>query len=182
MEDGKTSFWVELFHVSKEFGYSSAVGIVFIRALLQLFFIVVSLCVCLYVILATEAEWADDGEWHFLHAELGRHGRELALEGKVHQSGMDDVVLMVAEGDFCKTQFLGELEELLASLPRTEEARGLGVLRQIRNRRDCEGERSGDDVERDAETVAECLEIGGVCLVTDVLHADMEGFYRIAGL
>ena len=39
---------------------------------------------------------ADDGQWHLPHAELGGHRGEVALEGEIHQGGMDDVVLMMA--------------------------------------------------------------------------------------
>ena len=45
----------------------------------------------------------------------------MSLEGEVHQSGMDDVVLMVPEGYLGATQFLSEIEQLLASLPGAEE-------------------------------------------------------------
>lgn len=45
----------------------------------------------------------------------------MSLEGEIHQSGMDDVVLMVAEGYLGATQFLSQIEQLLASLPGAEE-------------------------------------------------------------
>ena len=49
----------------------------------------------------------------------------MSLEGEVHQSGVDDVVLMVAESYLGTTQFLSEIEQLLASLPEAEETGGL---------------------------------------------------------
>ena len=47
------------------------------------------------------------------------------MEGKVHQGSMDDVILVVAEGNLGTTKLLGDIEELLAALPGTEEASGL---------------------------------------------------------
>ena len=44
----------------------------------------------------------------------------MSLEGEIHQRRMDDVVLMVPQGYLCATQFLSEVEELLATLPGTE--------------------------------------------------------------
>ena len=46
----------------------------------------------------------------------------MSLESEIHQSGMDDVVLMVPESYLGTTQFLSEIEQLLASLPGAEEA------------------------------------------------------------
>ena len=110
-------FRINLLHISKEVSSSRALGFVFIRALFQLFFVVMSLGIGLNVSLMAEAEWAYDGQWHFLHTELGGHGGEVSLENEVHQSGMDDVILMVAEGNLGTSQFLSEVKELFAALP-----------------------------------------------------------------
>ena len=40
----------------------------------------------------------------------------------------------------------------------------------------------GDEVEGDVEAGAERLEVGGVGLVVDILHADMDGLDGEAGL
>lgn len=79
---------------------------------------------------------------------------------------MDDVVLMMTEGNLGAPQFLSKVKELFAPLPGTEEANGLGFggLRLSRIMR----KTGGDDVEGNAEVVAERLEIGGVCLIVDV--------------
>jgi hypothetical protein len=50
------------------------------------------------VVLTAKAQWSDDGERHFMHTQLDRHGGEMTLEGEVHQGCMDNVVLMMAKG------------------------------------------------------------------------------------
>ena len=110
---------IHLLHVGEEVSGSGALGFVFMWALFQLFFVVMSVGIGLNVSLMAEAERADDGQRHFLHAELGGHGGEVSLESEVHQSGMDDVILMVAEGNLGAAQLLCEVKELLAALPGT---------------------------------------------------------------
>ena len=100
-------------------------GVVFIRTLHQLFFIVMNVGISLNVSLMAEAERADDGQRHFLHAELGGHGGEVSLKSEVHQGGMDDVVLVVSKGNLGAAKLLGKVEELFPALPRTEKAGGL---------------------------------------------------------
>ena len=102
-----------------------AVGGLFVGALLQLFFIALLFGIGPDVGLLTETERPDDGEWHLAHAELDGHGGEMALEGEVHQGGVDDVVLMMTEGNLRTAKFLGQVEELLAALPGAEKAGGL---------------------------------------------------------
>ena len=127
----------------------------------------------------TQAERTDNGQRHLLHLQLGRHRRELALEGEVHQHRMDKVVLVMAQGYLGAAQLLCNVEELFAALPGTEEAGGLLLAR----RRSVGssgtfvgsgGEAGGDDVQGNAKTVAEGLKIGGVRLVVDIFHADVE--------
>ena len=42
-------------------------------------------------------------------------------------------------------------------------------------------ETGGDDVEGDAEAVAERLEVGGVCFIMDIIHAYVQGLYSEVG-
>ena len=56
----------------------------------------------------------------------------MPLEREVHQGCMNDVVLMVAEGDFGAAVLLGNVEELLAALPGAKEAGRLGLGRPRR--------------------------------------------------
>ena len=42
-------------------------------------------------------------------------------------------------------------------------------------------ETGGDDVEGDAEAVAERLEVGGVCFIMDIIHAYVQGLYGEVG-
>ena len=106
---------------------AGAVGVGFVWTELDEFLILLLFGILTDVIFVTEAEWADYGEGHLLHAEFGGHGGEMALEGEVHQGGVDDVVLVVAEGNLGAAKLLSEVEELLAALPGAEEAGGLGL-------------------------------------------------------
>jgi len=85
---------------------------------------------------------------------------------------MNDVVLMVSEGNFGAAQLLGDVEELLSALPGAEKAGGLGVLLWHSNRLD---KASGDDVEGHAEAIAEGLEIIGGGFVMNISHPHMQG-------
>jgi len=116
-------------HRVEDTGYGGTVGVVLVGAQLRLFLIVVGFGVGPDVVLAAEAERTDDGEGHLAHAQFGRHGGEMALEGEVHQGSMDDIILMMAQGYLGAAEFLGEVEELLATLPGAEEARRLGFGR-----------------------------------------------------
>ena len=113
-----------------------------------------------------EAEWTDDADGHFLHAQQYGHRAESTLKREVHQGGVKDVVLMVAEGNLRAAQFLCEIEDLLAPVPRAEEAgRLLGTL----------VETGGENVQRHVKLSAEVFEIGGVGFVGDVLHPHVNG-------
>ena len=80
-----------------------AVGGMLVGAVLHLFLISSHLGEGLEVFLFFYSLWPDDGEWHLPHFEKGRHGTELSLVEQTHQRGLEDVVLMVAEGDFVAT-------------------------------------------------------------------------------
>ena len=101
---------------------------------------------------------------------------------------MDEVVLVMAEGDLVAAEFLSEVEEQLAAVPGAEEA-GLFLLAQpgggsliILITRNLDLEACSPDVEPDAERVAEGLEIAGVRLVADVLHPHVQGLDGEAGM
>ena len=154
-----------------------------------MFFIALLLGIGADVGFLTEAERADDGQRHLPHAEFGGHRGEMALKGEVHQGGMDDVILVMAQSDLRATQFLGKIEELFAALPGAEEAGGL--LFALARRRTVSssgtfvgsdfayvgsGETGGDDVQGDVEVVTERLEVGGVRFVMNILHPNVQGF------
>ena len=105
----------------------------------------------------------------------------MSLEGEIHQGGMDDVILMMSQSNLGTAQLLGKIKELLAALPGAEEAGGLLLALARRGTVGSGGERGGDDVEGDGETVAERLEVGGIRFVMNILHTDMEGFDCKAG-
>ena len=77
---------------------------------------------CLEVGLVHQAEGTDDGHVELLHHQPRRHGGEGALEGLVHEERHEDVVHVVPQGDLVTTQFVGGGKELLATVPRAEEA------------------------------------------------------------
>ena len=106
---------VELFDVR-------AMRVGLIGAELLLFLIPLHLGPRLDVALRDEAQRADDGERHLAHLQTGGHRGEVSLISEVHQCRMDEVVLMMPEGDLVTAEFLCEVEELFASIPRTEEA------------------------------------------------------------
>ena len=125
MPNAVSGLWIHTFHEGKEFSGSSSVGIAFVRTFLPLLLIVMSIGIGLNISFLAQAQRADDSERHLLHAKFSGHGREIALKGEVHQGGMDDVILMVAQSNLRAAQLLGKVEELFAALPGTEEAGGL---------------------------------------------------------
>ena len=78
--------------------------------------------VSLDVSLWDEAERTYDRKRHLAHLQQGGHRAESALEAEVEQDRMDDIVLMVAEGNLVTAEFLCEIEHLLAAVPGTEKA------------------------------------------------------------
>ena len=118
---------------------------------------------------------------------------------------MDEVVLVMAEGDLVAAEFLGEIEEQLAAVPGAEKA-GLLLASFELCARLCrfalrrtlsfelydifvrcivlinDLEAGSPDVEPNAEGVAEGLEIAGVRLVADVLHPHVQGLDGESGM
>ena len=112
-------------HLSEQVDDGCAIGLVFVRALLELFFIVMLRGILADVGFLTKSQRTDNGEGHFAHTKLNGHGREMALEGEVHQRGVDDVILMMTKRYLGATQILSEVEELFAALPGAEKTGGL---------------------------------------------------------
>ena len=131
MEYGVTGFFSHGLHVGKELDSGSAVGIVFVRTLFELFFILMGIGIGLDISFLAQAQRTDDSEWHFPHFQLNRHRGEMTLKGEVQKGGMDDVVLMVPQSYLGAAELLSKVEELFATLPGTEEAGGL--LLKMRN-------------------------------------------------
>lgn len=57
----------------------------------------------LYLLLGDEAEGTDERDGVVLEGEDGGDGGERALEGHVHEEGVDDVVLMMTESHFVES-------------------------------------------------------------------------------
>ena len=101
---------------------------------------------------------------------------------------MQDVVLVMPEGDLVAAEFLREVEHLFASHPRTEET-GLLLLAKAGGclwmllwhssllNRWLNLKASGPYVEGNAQCIAERLQITSVRLVVDVLHPHVQGLY-----
>jgi len=66
-------------------------------------------------------ERADEDDPALEHLLPGRHRADLAFKKQVHQDGLDDVVLVVAQRHLAAPQLLGRLEERLAPVPGTPE-------------------------------------------------------------
>ena len=155
-----------MFQLVVDVAHARAVGIGVVGTAFFLWLVVMRFGVGKDVGFVTEAERTDDADGHFLHAQQYGHRAKATLECKVHQGGVKDVVLMVAEGNLRAAQFLCEIEDLLASVPRAEEAgRLLGAL----------VEAGGENVKRHVKLSAEIFEIGGVGLIGDVLHPHVNG-------
>ena len=137
MPDRVSGLFAELLHVLEEGLRRGAIGVVRVGAELDLFLVVMLLGILAYVVFLTEAQRADDGEGHLSHLELGRHRREVALKGEIHQGGMDDVVLMMAKGYLRAVELLRQIEKLLAALPRAEKAGGLFATSNSTRSRNC---------------------------------------------
>ena len=116
---------VDGFQFFVEVPHGCALAVVFVGAQLDLFLIVPQFGIAADVCLLDETERPDDGQGHLLHLQPGRHGAEASLKEQVHQCCVEQVVLMVPEGDFVAPQRLRQVEKLLAPMPRTEKADGL---------------------------------------------------------
>ena len=77
---------------------------------------------------------------------------------------------MMAQGYLVKTIIYSKLEERLAAVPGTKETTGLAGIGGFI-------ERTMKDMELDAILCTECLEIGAVGLVGNIIHDDMSCFH-----
>ena len=77
----------------------------------------------LQVSLADETKGTDDGQGKTIHLKDGLHGRELSLEGKVHQGGLDEIVAMVTKCELVAPELLRQVKKFLATVPRAEKTR-----------------------------------------------------------
>jgi hypothetical protein len=141
-----------------------------------LFLVVLYLSPCLDVVFLYQTEWSYDREWHLPHTEADGHCGKVCLIGQVHQSRVDDIILMVPEGNLVATQFLSEVEELLATVPRTEETRLL-LFAEVFTMSIADLKAGGYHMQGNVQCAAELFEIRGICLVLDVLHPHMDRFH-----
>ena len=93
--DAEAGFGVHSLYAGEEVGDGLSTGILFVGAVFHLFLIVLHLGQRLQVGFVLQAERADDGEGHLLHAQLDRHTLEAALEELVHERSVYDVVHVV---------------------------------------------------------------------------------------
>lgn len=161
-------FGVLRFELLEEVGDVGALGCSFVGALFHEGLVLGDYCPLLEQGFFDHAEGSDDGEGHLLHLQVAGHGGETSGIGKVHEGGVEDVVLMMAEGDFVAAQFLCYFEERFAAVPRTEEA-GCAALVAV----GLEGHESL--VKGDAVAFALLAQIGGVALVIYACHPYVEG-------
>ena len=138
--------------------------------------VVLYLSPCLDVVFLYQTEWSYDRERHLPHTETDGHCGKVGLIGEVHQSRVDDIILMVSEGNLVATQFLREVEELLATVPRTEKTRLL-LLAEVFTMSIADLEAGGYHMQGYVQCAAELFEIRGICLVLDVLHPHMDRFH-----
>jgi hypothetical protein len=61
----------------------------------------------------------------------GEHGADLTTVKNIEKKCLNDVVLMMAKGDLVALQPMGQMEDLLSSLPGAEETGVLPILRTI---------------------------------------------------
>ena len=171
MPEGIAKFRVEFFELIIEVGDAFALCVVLEWTLLAQGFVLAFICECLNVCPGTQTERTDDGKGHLLHLQQGRHGVEASLEGEVHQGGMENVVLMMAEGNLRTADFLCKVENQFAAVPGAEKARRFlltgGSFGNV--------ETGCEQVEGHIESLAEVLQVGGVRFVWDILHAHMNG-------
>ena len=92
---GESCLGVQLLHGVEEPDDGSAVGLVFVRAVLHQLFVVGEFGVTADVGFVDEAERPDDGQWHLAHLQSDRHSIEAPLKREVHQGGVQNVVAMV---------------------------------------------------------------------------------------
>lgn len=110
-------FRAELFDTFENLFHVRTVGVGLIRAQFGLFGIVAQGCPLFEVGFMHHAERADDGHGKLPHLQPCGHGGELPLESQVEQGGVQDVILMVSEGNLVAMQFLGHGEKHLAAVP-----------------------------------------------------------------
>ena len=155
-----------MFQLVVDVAHARAVGIGVVGTAFFLWLIMMCFGVRKDVGFVAEAEWTDDADGHLLHAQQYGHRAKATLKREVHQGGVKDVVLMVAESNLRAAQFLCEVEDLLASVPRAKEA-GWLLWALV--------EAGGENVQRNVKLSTEVFEIGSVGLVGDILHPHVNG-------
>ena len=175
MDDGIARLGIELFHTAEQGSNVAPSGGFLVWTLLVLLLVVLGFGYGNDVVFLNQNERTDDSEGHLAHLQLRRHRREAAFVEQVHQCSVDYVVLMVAQGNLVVAVSLCISKELLAPIPGTEEAWLLAPVAFGVEARGCH-------VQGYSPTLAELLEISGVALVGNVLHAHVDGSHREARL
>lgn len=167
-----TGFGVLLLDVLEEGAHVIAMTVFLVRTEFDLLLVATQLGIASDVGFLDKAQRTDDAEGHLAHLEEGRHRVEASLIEEVHQTGVKQVVLMVAQGNLVAAQFLSQIKHLLAAVPGAKKAGRLLVGRL---------ETGCDDMESYAEFVAEVLEIVGGGLVGNIFHPHVNGLYPELG-
>ena len=112
--------------------------------------------------LLNQAERTNKLQGHLVHLKFGIDSGELAIEDKIHEQGLDDIILVMAEGNLVAAKFLCSVEERLAAVPGAEEARVFVAFLLA------DGCILND--ERDAELIAERAEVRQVAQIRAFLN------------
>ena len=111
---------------------------------------------------------ADERHVKFPHLQENGHGVETSCEGLVEECCLDEVVLVVSEGNFSEPHFLCFVKEHFPSVPSAEEA-GTPFLVGVR------WEGSHFEVERNAPFVRLFSQVVSIGAVAHVWHSDVQG-------
>ena len=173
LPDRVAGFGIQALHLSEQAGDGGAVGVALMGAQFGHGPVAGHLSIATDVCLVNEAQRTDDAQRHLAHFEACGHCAEASLKCQVHQGRVDEVVAMVPKGYLVAAQLLRKIEQLLAAVPRAEEARRL-TLRLLKA--------GGNHVQRHLQIIAELLKVVSRSLVADILHPHMNRLDTKSGM
>jgi hypothetical protein len=116
-----TGLRIHLLNLFEELSHIITMGRRLVGTEFYLLLIAPQLRIATDIILLNHTERTDDAQGHLSHLEQSRHRIETSLIELVHQAGMQQVILMMSQGNLVAPQLLRQIKKLLTAVPRTEE-------------------------------------------------------------
>ena len=112
-----TGFGILLLNLFKQGAHIVTMTIGFVGTELYLLLVASQLGIALDISLFHHTERTNDAEGHLPHTQQGGHRIKASLIELIHQTGVEQVVLMMPQGNLITSQRLCQIKYLLTAIP-----------------------------------------------------------------